>query len=134
MRPVSQLAPSAPASQPPPGRSAPPDAAAGFAAVLDTQKPRTAVAEGQTPKRPTGAQDRKATTSPATPDARDVAAGAPQTSTTTDARQDVTEGGAPPAPALPVLVDQAPAALAVVPVRVTVTPAVVPVPTASTPA
>src|SRR3954451_15654151 len=125
MRPVTQLAPSAPASQPPPGRSAPPDAAAGFAAVLDNQKARTAVAEGQTPKRPTGAQDRKATGSPATPDARDAAVDATQTSTASDARKDVTADGAPPAPAASVLADPAPAALAIVPVPVTVTPAVV---------
>ena len=75
MRPVTQLAPSAPAHsrrrEGPPTRPA--GAAAGtFAAVLDTHQARTAVAEGHTPKRPTGAKD-QATTTPATPDARGTA-------------------------------------------------------------
>ena len=68
MRTVTQLASSA-AAHPPPGRSTPEASAAPFAAVLDTHQARTAVAEGHTPKRPTGAQDQPRTT----PDARGIA-------------------------------------------------------------
>jgi hypothetical protein len=129
MRPVTQLAPSAPA-QPPPGRGAPTEASAGpFAAILDNHQARTAVAEGHTPKRPTGAED-QATTPPATPDARDAAADATTPATTPDVRSDDGKDGASPAPALPVLVDPAPVALAAA-APVVVLPAAAPAPTAS---
>jgi Flagellar hook-length control protein FliK len=118
---VTPVAATAPAP-PPPGRGAPEASAAPFAAVLDDHKARTAVAEGQTPKRPTGAQD-KATTTPSTPDARDAAQDA--TSSATSQNAEGPQVDPTPQPTLPVLiVDQASAAPA--PVFVTVPPAAAP--------
>jgi flagellar hook-length control protein FliK len=145
MRTVTPLAPSAPAL-PPPGRSAPEAAAAPFAAVLDTHQARTAVAEGHSPKRPTGAQD-PTRTKPATPDARAAASTKPATPGTPDAATaksdaaltkpgaapDDAQAGAPSAPTAPLTADPASVALAPVGAPVAAVPAAgaVPAPTAT---
>src|SRR3954451_16933710 len=106
MRTLTPLAPPAPPSPPPPRGAQPPApeaSAAPFAAVLDNHQARTAVAEGQTPKRPNGAEDKTKGGSAAGADTPE--SGAPATP---DAQPDA----ATPAPVLPVLVDQLPLTVA----------------------
>ena len=116
MRTVTQLGSSSPAPPPPTGGRppAPEASAAPFAAVLDNHQARTAVAEGHTPKRPTGAQDQAGTA----PDAGSATADAVPAKP--DAVADDTKSGATPGPSLPVTIDTA--VVSTVPVAVPVAP------------
>ena len=116
MRTVTQLGSSSPAPPPPTGGRppAPEASAAPFAAVLDNHQARTAVAEGHTPKRPTGAQDQAGTAPDAGSATADTVPAKP------DAVADAPKSGASPAPSLPVTIDTA--VVSTVPVAVPVAP------------
>src|SRR3954451_20748642 len=105
MRTLTPLAPPAPPSPPPPRGAQPPApeaSAAPFAAVLDDHQARTAVAEGQTPKRPSGPRNQTQGAPVAGDPASDRTAPATQ-----PARDAPATAAAPPVP----LVDPAPAAI-----------------------